>query len=100
MSNNKKFYINGAWVDPIKPASIDVINPATEEVAGQVSLGSRDDVDLAVRAARSAFPKYSRASKEERLQLFDSIIRTCEKHTDALADAITKEMGSPLWFSK
>ena len=100
VSNNKKFYINGAWVDPIKLAAIDVINPATEEVAGQVSLGSREDVDLAVKAARRAFTTFSRTSKQERLQLFDSIIRACEKNTDALADAITKEMGSPLWFSK
>jgi aldehyde dehydrogenase (NAD+) len=100
VSNNKKFYVNGAWVDPIKPAVIAVINPATEEVAGEVSLGGREDVDLAVKAARQAFATYSRTSKEERLQLFEAIIRQYEKNADAMADAITREMGSPLWFSK
>ena len=53
--NNTKFYINGEWVDPITPNLFDVINPANEEVAGQISLGSAADVDRAVKAARAAF---------------------------------------------
>ena len=37
MSNLTKFYINGAWVDPVKPATLDVINPATEEAYTKIS---------------------------------------------------------------
>jgi len=54
--NNTKFYIGGAWVDPVVPKLFDVINPATEEVAGQISMGGKRDVNRAVSAARKAFP--------------------------------------------
>jgi len=47
-----KFYIDGSWVDPLQPNSFDVENPATEQVSGQISLGSAADVDVAVNAAR------------------------------------------------
>ena len=69
MSNNTKFYIDGAWVEPAVPNLFDVINPATEEVAGQISLGSSADVDRAVAAARRAFPAFSQTSREERIAL-------------------------------
>ena len=69
-----KFYINGAWVDPVTPKTLAVINPATEAAAGHISLGSAADVDLAVRAARAAFASYSQTSVEERAALLERII--------------------------
>ena len=54
MSNALKFYINGAWVDPVTPATLDVINPATEEPFAKISVGTAADVDRAVAAARAA----------------------------------------------
>ena len=54
MSNALKFYINGAWVDPVKPATLEVINPATEEPYTKISVGSAADVDRAVAAARGS----------------------------------------------
>lgn len=98
--NNTKFYINGEWVDPITPNLFDVINPATEEVAGRISMGSATDIDRAVKAARAAFPSFSRTTKKERLALIASIIVAFEKRFDELAEIITAEMGSPLWFAK
>jgi len=77
-SNNTKFYIDGEWVAPAAPKLWDVINPATEEVAGQISLGSSADVDRAVVAARRAFPSYSATSREERLALLQKIVDGCE----------------------
>ena len=56
MSNNLKFYIDGAWVDPVVAKTIDVINPANEEAYTKISAGSAADVDRAVAAARAAFP--------------------------------------------
>ena len=67
MSNYLKFYINGEWVDPITPATIDVINPATEAAYVQISAGSAADVDLAVAAARTAFDSYAQTTREQRL---------------------------------
>ena len=59
MRDMLKFYIDGQWVDPIEPKTMDVINPATEEVAGRISIGSAADVDIAVAAAKRAFESYS-----------------------------------------
>ena len=59
MRDYLKFYIDGEWVEPSSPRHFDVIHPATEEVAGTISLGSSTDVDRAVRAARRAFSSYS-----------------------------------------
>ena len=87
MSNNRKFYINGAWVDPISPRTFDVINPATEEVAGTISMGSAADVDLAVKAARAAFPRYSQTTKAERIDLLRQIVSVYEKRYDDMAMA-------------
>jgi aldehyde dehydrogenase (NAD+) len=98
--NNTNFYINGEWVNPVSPKLFDVINPATEEPAGQISLGSAEDIDRAVKAARVAFTTFSSTSKEERLTLFDQIIAVFERRFDELAEVITAEMGSPLWFAK
>ncbi|HEV2508429.1 aldehyde dehydrogenase family protein [Bosea sp. (in: a-proteobacteria)] len=99
-SNYTKFYIDGAWVEPLAPNRFDVINPATEETAGQVSLGSAADVDAAVKAARRAFETFAMTTKAERLDLLASIIAAFEKRFDDLAEVITAEMGSPLWFAK
>lgn len=62
-----KFYIDGAWVDPIAHKPLDVINPANEKVAGCISMGSAADVDLAAKAARKAFTAFSRTTREERI---------------------------------
>ena len=100
MSNNMNFYIDGRWVAPAAPASLDVINPATtEDVAGQTSLGTAADVDRAVAAARRAFPAYAATSREERRALLGRIIAGYEARIGELARAMTAEMGSPITFS-
>ena len=90
-----KFYIDGRWVEPTTPKQLDVINPATEGVAGVISLGSAADVDKAVMAARKAFASYSRTSVEERLELLQAILAEYQKRFGDLASAITEEMGAP-----
>src|SRR5205814_587117 len=55
MQERLQFYIDGKWVNPVTPKTIDVINPANEEAFARVSLGSKADVDKAVAAARKAF---------------------------------------------
>jgi aldehyde dehydrogenase (NAD+) len=97
--NNKKFYINGAWVDPIAPHLFDVINPATEEPIAQISLGSAADVDRAVAAAKAAFPAYSRTSKEERIALLEKIVEAYKARFAEIATTISSEMGAPAWLA-
>ena len=60
-----KFYIDGKWVDPVEPKTLEVDNPTTEQVSGRISLGSAADVDKAVKAARRAFATWSQSSREE-----------------------------------
>jgi aldehyde dehydrogenase (NAD+) len=91
-----KFYIDGEWVDPVTPATIDVINPATEKAFTQVSAGSAADVDLAVAAARRAFVDYSQWSVAQRLELLQEIRRGYKKYFDDIAQAISSEMGAPI----
>ena len=90
-----QFYIDGNWVDPLSEETIEVINPANEEVCARICLGNESDVNKAAEAARSAFSSYSVTSKAERLDLLDSVINTYKKHHNDLADAITEEMGAP-----
>ncbi|WP_281019356.1 MULTISPECIES: aldehyde dehydrogenase family protein [unclassified Minwuia] len=100
MSNSMKFYIDGAWVDPVDPKPFDVINPATEEAFAQISLGNAEDVDRAVQAAKRAFPSWSQTTKQERLELFDAIMAAYKNHYAEMADAISKEMGAPATFAQ
>tara|TARA_R110001599_G_scaffold26856_2_gene94633 strand:+ start:73812 stop:75221 length:1410 start_codon:yes stop_codon:yes gene_type:complete len=90
-----KFYIDGQWVDPIGSGTVDLINPATEEISGKIALGSEADVDKAVKAARAAFASYSQTSREEQLELLKAIKSEYEKRLPELAEAITEEMGAP-----
>jgi aldehyde dehydrogenase (NAD+) len=91
-----KFYIDGQWVDPVAPTkSMDVINPATEEVCGHISAGSAADVDKAVAAARKAFETWSLTSREERIDILERIQAEYQKRFGDIAHAITEEMGAP-----
>jgi aldehyde dehydrogenase (NAD+) len=90
-----QFYIDGQWVDPVTPASMDVINPATEEVCGHISAGSVADVDRAVAAAKKAFETYSKTSREERIDLLQRVLAEYQKRFGDIANAITEEMGAP-----
>jgi aldehyde dehydrogenase (NAD+) len=98
--DNRQFYIDGAWVDPIEPKELKVINPATEEVAGVISMGSSKDVDRAVMAARRAFDSYSRSTPAERLALLERMLAAYKAHYDEIAQAISIEMGAPITLSK
>jgi acyl-CoA reductase-like NAD-dependent aldehyde dehydrogenase len=96
MRDYRKFYIDGQWVDPVKPLEQKVMNPATDEPAGVISLGSAADVDAAVAAAKRAFESWSTTSREERVALLEKIIAVYQTRMGDVAEAITDEMGAPL----
>ena len=95
MLDKKKFYINGQWVSPIKPKNYDVINPSTEEVCAVISLGSKDDTNLAVSAAKNAFEKWKETTKSERLELLEKLLGIYKSRWDEMTDAISTELGCP-----
>lgn len=91
-----KFYIDGQWVSPVERRTLTVENPATEQTCGKIALGSAADVDRAVKAARKAFGGWSRSSRQERLDLLQSIQAEYQKRAGDLAAAVTEEMGAPV----
>ena len=98
--DRRKFYINGAWVEPVRPNEFEVLNPATEEAIATISLGSADDIDLAVKAARRAFDSFSVTSKQERMELLESILAVYKKRYDEMAEVISLELGAPVSMSR
>jgi aldehyde dehydrogenase (NAD+) len=99
MADHLKFYINGQWVDPSGSETIEVINPSDESVIGSIAAGTKEDIDLAVGAAKEAFKTFGFSSKEERIELIENIISEYEKRSEELAKTISEEMGAPLWLS-
>ena len=71
MIEKKNFYINGKWVSPSKPNNFEVIDPSTEAPFAIISLGSIEDTDKAIRAAKNAFETWRETSKEKRLSLLE-----------------------------
>lgn len=100
MENYQNFYIDGAWVKPLSAETIDVINPATEQVFATIGGGNADDIDRAVRAARRAFEDFAFISVDDRLELLENILAQYMKSYDEIAEAITTEMGAPITLSQ
>lgn len=96
MYDCRKFFIDGAWVRPAGRRELEVINPATETAIGKILLGTAEDVDLAVRAARQAFESFSQTTREERIALLERIIKIFKMNMPRLAEAISDEMGAPM----
>jgi aldehyde dehydrogenase (NAD+) len=95
-----QFYIDGQWVDPVVANPCDIINPATEEVCGRISLGSSADVDNAVAAANRAADSYAATTREQRIDLLQAILDEFAKRHDEIATAIMEEMGAPWELAK
>ncbi|WP_375626684.1 aldehyde dehydrogenase family protein [Bartonella sp. MU37NMGALS] len=96
MFNKRKFYINGLWDDPRTPHDFDVINPSTEEACAVISLGSTEDADKAINAAKEAFQKWKTTSPSERLRFVEKILNIYEKRSKDMAKTISMEMGAPI----
>ena len=99
MENKKNFYIDGKWVTAISKEEINVINPATEEECAVISLGNKEDVDLAVNAAKKAYSSWAFSPKEERIRLLEKLYENYKKRWADIANAITVEMGAPKDFA-
>ena len=79
MIDKRKFYINGAWVNPIIKNDFKVINPSNEQSYANISLGSKKDVDLAVSAAKKAFVTWSLIDKNEKISLLENLLNIYKK---------------------
>lgn len=96
-----KFYIDGQWVEPSEALkTLDIENPANEEIVGRIALGSAADVDKACKAAKKAFGPWSNTKPEERIKVLQRILMEYQKRFGDLAKAITEEMGAPMSLSQ
>ncbi|MDX6219834.1 MAG: aldehyde dehydrogenase [Frankiales bacterium] len=95
-----QLYVGGTWIDSASGRTIDVVNPATEEVIARVAAGSPADVDLAVAAAKDAFPSWSALAPKERADFLQAAAAALTARTDELGQLISEDMGMPLGFAK
>ena len=101
MNKYEQFYINGEWVNPVnKLKTLDVINPATEDVIGTIAMGDSDDVDAAVKAAKNAFETFGQTTTEERIEILQKIVEIYMTRSAEIAEMISIENGSPITLSR
>lgn len=100
MLNHTKQYINGEWLDSTGSDTIEVVNPATEEVIGKISAGTEEDVNRAVQAAKEAFHSFSQTSVDDRIKLLEDIAKEYENRKDDLIKIMTEELGAPITKSE
>jgi len=94
-----RIFIDGEWVAPSGGETIEVVNPATEEVIATIPACSPEDADRAVAAAREAFESWSRTSREERAGHIEAIVAGLQERAEELTATITQELGMPLKLS-
>jgi len=99
MIDKRKFYINGKWVNPIKKNDLEVINPSNENAYAVISLGAKEDVDLAVRHAKNAFLSWSTIDKKTKVFLLEKLLQIYNRRWDEISQTISDEMGAPLDWS-
>ncbi len=100
MIDKRKFYINGQWKNPKYQNDFSVINPSNENAYAVISLGTKDDVDAAVNAAKNAFSNWSQVSKEFKIELLEKLLKIYKSRWDEITETMSKEMGAPLdWAS-
>ncbi|MCT4554192.1 MAG: aldehyde dehydrogenase family protein [Pelagimonas sp.] len=100
MIENRQFYINGQWVDPIAGRDYQVIDPATEEPCATISLGGTADTDAAVAAAKAALPGWMATPVEQRIAALERVYAEYKNRTEDLAQAMSTEMGTPISLSR
>jgi aldehyde dehydrogenase (NAD+) len=96
MTNERKFYIDGKWVEPHSKRTLPVLNPANEETIATIVLGDQDDVNRAVAAAKKAFQTFSKTTVDERAALLTKVIAAYQKKMGEIGATVSKEMGAPI----
>src|SRR2546423_4912613 len=97
----KQLFINGEWRDAAGGKTIEVVNPATEEVIAEVASADRSDVDAAVAAARAALDgPWGKLSARERGKLVWKIGERLLERADEIARLETLHNGKPIFESR
>ncbi len=100
MAHEAQAYIDGAWIAPAAPMPYTLVSPATGQPIGTFGLSGAAEVDRAVAAAQRAFPAFAATPVAERMALLRRILAEYQVRAEAFAQAMTREMGSPISFSR
>ncbi|MER6048177.1 aldehyde dehydrogenase family protein [Streptomyces sp. NPDC001793] len=100
MQHHDTMYIGGRWRPAAGSGTIEVVDPADEQVIGTVPAGSAEDVDAAVRAARAALPGWAATPPAERADRLAALRDRLAERTEEIAGTVTAELGAPLAFSR
>ncbi len=95
-----KMWIDGRCVDSVSGETYTAVNPATEEPIAIIPSGGRDDVDLAVSAARKAFPQWSRQDQAKRTEMVSRLADLLKKHAEEFAQIDCIDHGTPITMAR
>jgi malonate-semialdehyde dehydrogenase (acetylating)/methylmalonate-semialdehyde dehydrogenase len=93
-------YINGEWRRSAATEYLDVINPATNDILGQVPLSPASEVNEAAQAAAIAFEEWRRTPAADRIQYLFRLKNILEEHFEDIARTITMECGKTIGESR
>jgi aldehyde dehydrogenase (NAD+) len=98
LQGKKKLFINGEFVESKSQKTFETYNPATGEVLAHVYEAGKEDIDLAVKAARKAFDEgpWSKMSASERSRLMYKLAELMEENSEELAQLETLDNGKPI----
>ena len=98
----ERIFVGGDWVLPSGSASLKVVSPHSTEVVGSAPIAGKSDIDRAVAAARAALVagEWPHMSLTQRCDYMKSLATAYESRVPEIANLITQEMGSPLFFSQ
>lgn len=92
-------YINGQWLQG-KGDILRSIDPADASLVWQANTATVEQVDLAIHAARDAFPTWANRPLEERLAIIDAFATLVKENDEAIATVISRETGKPIWETR
>jgi aminomuconate-semialdehyde/2-hydroxymuconate-6-semialdehyde dehydrogenase len=93
-------YINGELVAPISGKYLDNYNPSNGRVYSLIPDSDKNDIENAIKAAKTAFPSWSSMEKEKRATILNKLADKIEDHFDELVAAESKDNGKPEWLAK
>lgn len=93
---NVQLHIAGQWRGGEGGKTIDVLNPASEEVVGTVAHASQRDLDAALEAAERGFAAWRKVSPYERSKTMRKAADLLRSRADAIARLMTLEQGKPV----
>ncbi|MCO4252130.1 aldehyde dehydrogenase family protein [Pseudarthrobacter raffinosi] len=96
--NHDDLFIDGEFVEAASKDRFTAINPATEEVLGTVPISNAEDIDRAVRGARTAFSTWSQTTGAERAEVLSRLADAFAARGDDIAALVSRQNGAPQWW--